>query len=68
MKKKVSMLNLLGSPKYRGKHIILVADKVFTAKTQNEAAKVLKEVRERYPGVTPEVAYLPKSTSLILWI
>lgn len=68
MKAKVSMSQIFKNPKYRGKHVILAAGKVYTAKTGEGASEILKEIREKYPGVTPEVAYLPKAHSLILWM
>jgi len=67
MKKKISMMELFKNSKYRGKHVILAANKIFTAKTGDGAAKILAEVRSRYPDETPEIAYLPKAHSLILW-
>ncbi len=68
MKAKVSMYEIFKNPRYRGKHVILAAGKVYTAKTGEGAAEILKEIREKYPEVTPEVAYLPKAHSLILWM
>lgn len=66
--KKISMIDIFKNPSYRGKHVILAAGKVYTAKTGTEAAKVLKKIRKEQPKVTPEVAYLPKAHSLILWL
>lgn len=61
-------MDVFKTTKYRGKHIVLVGGKVFTAKTGEGAAKILREVRERHPKQTPEIAYLPKAQSLILWM
>lgn len=66
--KKVSMMDIFKNPRYRGKHVILAAGKIFTAKTGEGASEILKEIREKYPDVTPEIAYLPKAHSLILWM
>lgn len=68
MSKQLSMMDIFKNPRYRGKHIILVAGKVYTAKTGEGAAEILKTIREKYPDVTPEIAYLPKAHSLILWM
>ena len=68
MKKKPSMMEIFKNPRYRGKHVILAAGKVYTAKTGEGAAAILKNIREKYPSVTPEIAYLPKAHSLILWL
>lgn len=62
------MYDIFKNPKFRGKHVILVAGKIFTAKTGEGASEILKQIREKYPKVTPEVAYLPKAHSLILWM
>lgn len=66
-RKKLTMPEIFQNPRYRGKHIILVADKVFTSKTGEGAAEILAKVRKKYPHETPEIAYLPKAHSLILW-
>lgn len=68
MKKKISMMNIFKNPRYRGKHVILAAGKIFTAKTGEGAAEILRKVREKYPKVIPEIAYLPKAKYLILWM
>ncbi len=68
MKSKITMLDIFKKSRYRGKHVILAAGKIFTAKTGEGAAEILRNVRKKYPLVTPEVAYLPKAHSLILWM
>ena len=68
MKKTIAMLDIFKNPRYRGKHVILVAGKVFTAKTGEGASELLKKLEKKYPKVIPEVAYLHKARSLILWI
>ena len=67
-KKVITMMDVFKNPRYRGKHVILAAGKIYTAKTGEGASEILKEIREKYPKVTPEVAYLPKAHSLILWM
>lgn len=62
------MSDIFKDPRYQGKHVILAAGKVYTAKTGKDAAKILKNVREKHPDITPEIAYLPKARSLILWL
>src|SRR3989304_3838366 len=64
--KKITMQDVFKNPRYRGKHVILAAGKVFTANTGSGAAEILRKVRKQYPNVTPQVAYLPKAHSLIL--
>jgi len=65
--KKLSMTDLFKNPRYRGKHVILAAGKIYTAKTGEGAGEILEKIRGKYPGVIPEIAYLPKAHSLILW-
>ena len=42
--------------------------KIYTAKTGEGAAEILKKLEKKHPEITPEVAYLPKARSLILWM
>lgn len=67
-KAKVSMMDIFKNPRYRGKHVILAAGKIYSAKTGDGAAEILREIRKKHPSAIPEVAYLPKAHSLILWI
>ncbi len=67
MKKAITMMSIFKNSSYRGKHVILAAGKVYTAKTGEKAAEILKKLEKSHPRVTPEVAYLPKARSLILW-
>lgn len=62
------MHDVFKNPRYRGKHVILIADRIYTANTGEGATKILQDVRKKYPKETPEIAYLPKAHSLILWI
>lgn len=67
MKKVITMMEIFKNRRYRGKHVVLAAGRVYTAKTGDGAADILKKIRKNHPNVTPEVAYLPKAHSLILW-
>ena len=68
MKTKISMIDIFKNSRYRGKHVVLAAGKIYTAKTGEGAAAILKKLEKEYPKVIPEVAYLPKARSLILWL
>lgn len=68
MKKTITMMDIFNNRLYRGKHVILAAGRVYTAKTGDGAAEILVKIRKNHPNVTPEVAYLPKAHSLILWM
>ncbi len=62
------MLDIFKNPRYRGKHVVLAAGKVYTAKTGDGAADILRKLEEKHPDVIPEIAYIPKAKTLILWI
>ncbi len=62
------MEKVLSDPRYKGKHVIVVAGQVFTANTGDGAAKLLEKLDEQYPQETPEITYIPDANSLIFWI
>ncbi len=66
MKKDITMMQVFQNPRYRGKHVILVAGRIYTAKTGEGASEILRKVRKTHPDATPEVAYIPKAHTLIL--
>lgn len=61
------MYDIFKNPRYRGKHVVLAAGRIFTAKTGEGTSTILDMIRQKYPNVVPQVAYLPKARSLILW-
>lgn len=66
--KKINMLKIMSNPRYRGRHIIAIAGKIFTAKTGTGASKILEKVEKKYPTETPAITYIPKEDTLILWL
>jgi hypothetical protein len=60
------MHKVLSSPRYKGKHVIVVANKILTAKTGDGAAKILHDVDKKYPHETAAVTYIPDADTLIL--
>lgn len=64
--KTITMTEVFNNPRFQGKHVILAAGKVYTAKTGEDAAKILKRIRKQLPDITPEVTFLPKAHSLTL--
>lgn len=68
VKKKITMESAVNDPKNKGYHLIVVAGKLFKAKTGEGALKILSETDKKFPKATPEITYIPKSQSLILWI
>ncbi len=65
---RTTMVNIMSDPKFKGKHIVLIGGKIFTAKTGKEANKILDRLEKRYPKATPAITYIPKEDTLILWI
>lgn len=63
---KQSSLKVLSSPKYRGKHLVIVQGRIFATKTGQEAARIFKEVIKKYPKEKPTITYVPEEGSLIL--
>lgn len=61
------MYDVFANPRYRGKHVILVDNKIYAAKTGAGASTILTEVRKKYPRQTPEVTFIPDADTLILW-
>lgn len=62
------MEKVLKSPAYRGYHVVVIAGKVFKAKTGERATEILKSVRRKYPKHIPAVTYIPDADTLILWL
>ena len=70
MRKKLSSKKIIkkifSTARYAGKHIIMIAGKVFTAKTEKEASQLFKKLTQKYKGQTPIITYVPKEDTLIL--
>ena len=64
---KNTMEKVMANPQYRGYHVIVVAGKVFKARTGEGASKILDEVGKKYPQEIPEITYIPDADTLILW-
>jgi len=60
-------INFLENKSYRGKHIIMIANKVYTATTGKNASKLFDKLTKKYPDKTPTITYIPKNDTLILW-
>ena len=65
--KKMTMEMVMNNPRYRGYHVIVVAGKVFKARTGKTASRILDDVRCRYPKEIPAITYIPDADTLILW-
>lgn len=69
MRKKTTkdiMINIMSDPAYIGKHIIVIGGQVFTAKTGDQANKILDRLEKKYPKEIPAITYIPKADTLIL--
>ena len=64
--KKLDMIELMGDPAYKGKHILIIAGQIFTARTGERMGKILDKMRKKYPKEIPEITYVPKADTLIL--
>ncbi len=62
------MANIMGNPRYRGKHVIVVAGKVYTAKTGKLANKIIDRLEKKYPQEIPALTFVPKAETLIVWL
>ena len=57
---------LFQEPRFKGKHIILIGGKIFTAATGKQASRLFDRVTKDYPRQIPTLAYIPKAEALIL--
>lgn len=62
------MVSILSNPRYRGRHIVVVKGKVYTARSGREANRILNKLEKKYPDETPALTYIPKEDTLILWL
>lgn len=51
---------------YKGKIVAVVGKKIFSAKTGNQAQKMIEKIEKRYKK-PPLVTYIPKADTLILF-
>jgi len=61
------IFKISANPKYRGKHLVMIAGEVFAAKTAKEAVKIFDRLTKKYRNQTPTITYIPKADTLILW-
>jgi len=57
---------LFSDPKYQGKHVIVIGNKIFTANTGTMAAKIFDEQVKQHPKVRPLTSCVPTNNTLIL--
>lgn len=56
------------NPRYRGKHLIVVEDHVFVARSAAEAPRLFDRVMRSHRRATPTLLYIPRADALILWL
>lgn len=61
-----NLSKILANPKYKGKHVVVVDNKIFSAVTGQEASRIFKQVVKNYPKKKPTITYIPKEDTLIL--
>ena len=66
MNQKRSDFKFLSKPSNRGRHIIWVAGKVFTAQNGKQAVKILTRIHRQFPRKKVTLTYIPDSDALIL--
>lgn len=66
-KNSLDILQIVSNPKYRGRHLVMIASRVFAAKTAKQAAKIFAKVTKQYAHHTPTITYIPKADTLILY-
>lgn len=66
--RRITMEIAMNDPHNRGYHVIVVAGKLFKARTGEGASEILDKVRRDYPKEIPAITYLPDAESLILWL
>lgn len=62
------ILKAISSPRYKGRHLVIIKNKVFSAQTGQQAAKLFREITKKYPQEKPTITYVPKEETLILWL
>ena len=53
--KNKTMIKLIGNSKYKGEHVILVAGKISTVRTELQVNKVLERIERKYLKETPAI-------------
>lgn len=54
------------SPKYSGKHIAVIGEKIHILPTGKSRVAILRRLIKKYPQETPTITYVPTEDTLIL--
>ncbi len=63
-----AMVQIMSDPQYKGRHLVIIKDQVFSAKSARQAKKMLQKLEQEYPHERPTLTYIPKGDTLILWL
>ena len=53
---------------FRGQNVIVVGNEIYPIKNGEHAARLLKELRRKYPKRTPLLTYVMGEETYILWL
>ena len=59
---------VLRTPSYRGKHVILVHGRVYSASSRAEMSRLFDRAVREFPDETPLLAYVPRVDALVLML
>lgn len=66
MKTNNLLVKIYQNPRYKGKHIVIIENQIYIAKTGKEVSAMLPKLIKKYPHSTPTITYIPKADALIL--
>jgi len=59
---------LAANPRYRGKHLIIIAGRVFAARSAAEATRLFDRLAKTHRRTIPTLLYVPRADALIVWL
>ncbi len=62
------LVQIYANPRYRGKHVIVVNEKVFVARSAADAPRLFDRVTRAHPRSIPTLVYVPQADALVLWL
>jgi len=57
---------IYNNPRLAGKHVIIMGDKTYTAKSGRGKTELLRRLIRQHPKITPLITFIPKADTLIL--
>lgn len=62
------IMAVMGNSTYRGKHVVIMKNKVYAVRTGNQVNVLLDRLEKKYPRAVPTITYVPKADTLILFL